>query len=58
MIDIERLFRDLVAHWGTTPFGFVVAAITDAEAAWRQQNYDRIIEWAVQEGFNLEEYYV
>jgi hypothetical protein len=58
MIDIERLFRDLVAHWGTAPFGFVVAAITDAEAAWRQQNYNRIIEWAVQEGFNLEEYYV
>ena len=57
-IDVERLFKDLVNYWGTAPFGFVLAAISDAEQAWEEENYDRIIEWAVQEGFNLEDYYV
>lgn len=57
-IDIEKLFKDLVNYWGTAPFGFVAAAIADAENAWLTENYERIIEWAVQEGFNLEDYYV
>jgi len=57
-IDVERLFKDLVNYWGTAPFGFIIAAMVDAEQAWEQENYDRIVEWAVQEGFNLEDYYV
>jgi hypothetical protein len=57
-IDVERLFKDLVNYCGTAPFGFIIAAMADVEQAWEQENYDRIIEWAVQEGFNLEDYYV
>jgi len=57
-IDVERLFKDLVNYWGTAPFGFIIAAMADAEHAWEQKNYNRIVEWAVQEGFNLEDYYV
>lgn len=63
MIDIERLYNDLINVFnitfrGSGKVGLVVAVLEDIYNAYQEENYDRIVEWAVQEGFNLEDYYV
>ncbi len=63
MIDIERLYNDLINVFnitfrGSGKVGLVVAVLEDIYNAYQEKNYDRIVEWAVQEGFNLEDYYV
>lgn len=63
MIDIERLYNDLInvltiTFRGSGKVGLVVAVLEDIHNAHQEKNYNRIIEWAVQEGFNLEDYYV
>lgn len=63
MIDIDRLYCDLIntlniTFRGSGKVGLVVAVLEDIYNAYQEKNYDRIIEWAVQEGFNLEDYYV
>lgn len=63
MINIEQLYNDLIntlsiTFRGSGKVGLVVAALEDIYNAYQEKNYDRIVEWAVQEGFNLEDYYV
>lgn len=63
MIDIDRIYRDLIntlniTFRGSGKVGLVVAVLEDIYNAYQEKNYTRIIEWAVQEGFNLEDYYV
>lgn len=63
MIDIERLYNDLINIFnitfrGSGKVGLVVAVLEDIYNAYQEENYDRIVEWAAQEGFNLEDYYV
>lgn len=63
MIDIDRIYYDLIntlniTFRGSGKVGLVVAVLEDIYNAYQEKNYNRIIEWAVQEGFNLEDYYV
>lgn len=63
VIDIESLYNDLVnalsiTFRGCGKIGLVVAALEDIYNAYQEHNNERIIQWAVQEGFNLEDYYV
>ena len=63
MIDVERLYNDLVdiltiTFRGSSKVGLIVAVLEDIYNAYQKKNYNRIVEWAIQEGFNLEDYYV
>ncbi len=62
-VDIDRLYHDLInalsiTFRGSSKVGLTVAVLEDIYNAYQEKNYDRIVEWAVQEGFNLEDYYV
>lgn len=63
VIDIESLYNDLVntlsiTFRGCGKIGLVVAVLEDIYNAHQEHNDERIIQWAIQEGFNLEDYYV
>ena len=60
-VDIEQLYNDLVnalsiTFRGCSKTGLVVAALEDIYKAYKEENYERIIQWAVQEGFDLDDY--
>ena len=62
-IDVERLYNDLInilsiTYRGCGKVGLVIAALEDIHNAYHDKNYERIVQWAVQEGFNLEDYCV
>ena len=67
MLDGVRLLNDLRDHFGTmkasyhdtwhmVPEGWVDAALGSLDAAWQNGNYDYIIELAIDEGFDLDQY--
>ncbi len=51
-IDGERLRKDLIDHFGTSPFGFKFAAVADIET----MSPDEVIQLAMNEGFDLDAY--
>jgi hypothetical protein len=62
-VDVERLYNDLInalniTFRGSSKIGLAVAVLEDIYNAYQEKNYNRIVEWAIQEGFNLEDYYV
>ena len=62
-IDVEQLYNDLINTFSIMyrdcgKVGLIIAVLEDIHNAYHDKNYDRIVEWAVQEGFNLEDYYV
>lgn len=63
VIDVEQLYNDLIntfniMYRGCGKVGLIIAVLEDIHNAYHNKNYDRIVEWAVQEGFSLEDYYV
>ena len=67
MLDGVRLFNDLRDHFGTmkasysdtwhmVPESWVNAMLGSLDTAWRNGDYDEIIELALDEGFDLDQY--
>jgi len=67
MLDGVRLYRDLRDHFGTmkasyndtwhlVPESLVDAILAGLDTAWSQCDYDHIIELALDEGFDLDQY--
>ncbi len=67
MLDGVRLYRDLRDHFGTmkvvchdtwslVPEGLIDAILGGLDTAWVECDYDHIIELALDEGFDLDQY--
>ena len=57
-IDVTRLYDDLIEHFGTSPFGFKVGILGAIQTAYECGNYQRVVDLAVAEGFDLSNYEV
>ena len=58
MIEFDRLYHDLMEYWTHMAQGFVINAMIDVQKAWENQDFETLVEWAVQEGFNINDYYI
>ena len=52
--NLERLRRDLMDHFGTSPFEWKMIAVARVESA----SYEDLVSLALDEGFNLTNYTV
>jgi len=55
-INFDELYHDLMEYWTHVEQGFVINAMIDVQKAWEKQDYEAIVAWAIQEGFNLNDY--
>lgn len=55
-IDAEGLYVALMDHFGTSPFGWAKAALGQLETLYETGDFDGIIELALDEGFDLDEF--
>ena len=63
VIDIESLYNDSINALSITYRGcgkveLIITVLEDIYNAYHDKNYERIVKWASQAGFNLEDYYV
>ena len=57
-IDVTRLYEDLIEHFGTSPFGFRTGVLGFLQTAYECGNYQKIVDIAIEEGFELGNYLV
>ena len=65
-VDAPRLYRDLQTHFGTANESipwicsdhWLSAALAELDAAAEADDWDHVIEMALDEGFNIDDYVV